>query len=60
MSQHDYMMSDHDDLRIFRASAQVVVADIKALLAGKDLPYKGFDMFEGEDHNIRGQVQIEG
>lgn len=39
---------------------QVVVDDIKALLAGRPLPYKGFDMFEGEDHNIRGQIQIDG
>lgn len=39
---------------------QVVVEDIKALLAGRPLPYQGFDMFEGEDHNIKGQVQIDG
>lgn len=41
-------------------SGQVVVDDIKALLAGRPLPFKGFDMFEGEDHNIKGQIQIEG
>eukprot|EP00752_Nemacystus_decipiens_P011426 g10147.t1 len=38
----------------------VVVDDIKALLAGRPLPYKGFDMFEGEDHNIKGQIEIDG
>lgn len=38
----------------------MIVDDIKALVAGKDLPYKGFDMFEGEDHNIKGQVEIDG
>lgn len=38
--------------------AQVLVADIEALLEGRPLPYHGFDMFEGEDHNIRGQVQM--
>ncbi|CAM9926314.1 unnamed protein product, partial [Sphacelaria rigidula] len=39
---------------------EVIVDDIKALLANKELPYKGFDMFEGENHNIVGQVQIDG
>lgn len=39
---------------------QVVVDDIKALLAGRPLPFKGFDMFEGEDHNIKGQIEIDG
>ncbi|CAB1100695.1 unnamed protein product [Ectocarpus sp. CCAP 1310/34] len=38
----------------------VVVDDIKALLAGRPLPFKGFDMFEGEDHNIKGQIEIDG
>lgn len=36
---------------------QVVVEDIQALVAGKDLPYKGFDMFEGEEHNIKIQLE---
>lgn len=40
--------------------AQVVVEDIRALLAEKDLPYKGFDMFEGEDHNIKTQIEKTG
>lgn len=47
-------------LFVFFCSGQVVVDDIKALLAGGPLPYKGFDMFEGEDHNIKGQIQIDG
>ncbi|CAM9683237.1 unnamed protein product [Pylaiella littoralis] len=38
----------------------VVVDDIRALLAGRPLPFKGFDMFEGEDHNIKGQIEIDG
>eukprot|EP00904_Undaria_pinnatifida_P006117 jgi/Undpi1/2635/HiC_scaffold_13.g06014.m1 len=38
----------------------VVVDDIKALLADRPLPYQGFDMFEGEDHNIKGHVAIQG
>ena len=41
-------------------AGQVVVDDIKALLAGRPLPYKGFDMFDGEDHNIKGQIEIDG
>ncbi|CAM9382951.1 unnamed protein product [Ascophyllum nodosum] len=39
---------------------EVVVDDIKALLAGHPLPYTGFDMFEGEDHNIKGQIETNG
>lgn len=39
---------------------QVVVDDIKAMLADRPLPYTGFDLFEGEDHNIKGQIEMDG
>src|SRR6476469_8505574 len=33
------------------APKEVVVADLNALLANKDLPYAGLDVFAGSDHN---------
>lgn len=39
---------------------QVVVDDIKAMLADNPLPYTGFDLFKGEDHNIKGKIEMDG
>lgn len=49
-----------NDTRALCSPRQVVVDDIKALLADRPLPYQGFDMFEGEDHNVKGHVLIQG
>lgn len=37
---------------------QVVIEDIRALLAKQELPYQGFDMFEGESHNIKERLEL--
>jgi len=32
---------------------KVIEADLESLIAGKDLPYEGYDAFEDEDHHVQ-------
>ena len=47
------LSTTHPPITIGKIPKQVLEADLDSLVAGKSLPYEGYDAFEDEDHFVK-------